>query len=125
MKIKRFFAVDIRQAMRMVKEEFGADAVIMSNRTVDDGIEIVAAQDFDEVSIHNTLQDQTIEQQQPATHNTKRIVLPNFDMAKKRLQLSEAQKKQNVTNFVPELVRRDSDNPLQELNAGQQKYRKI
>ena len=32
MKIKRFFAADIRQAMRMVKEELGGDAVIMSNR---------------------------------------------------------------------------------------------
>jgi flagellar biosynthesis GTPase FlhF len=35
MKIKRFFAEDIRQAMRMVKEELGADAVIMSNKSVD------------------------------------------------------------------------------------------
>ena len=61
MKIKRFFAADIRQAMRMVKEELGADAVIMSNRTVDGGIEIVAARDFDEQSIHNKLQEQTAE----------------------------------------------------------------
>jgi len=53
MKIKRFFAADIRQAMRMVKEELGADAVIMSNRAVEGGIEIVAARDFDEQSIQN------------------------------------------------------------------------
>ncbi|HEY5141821.1 MAG TPA: flagellar biosynthesis protein FlhF, partial [Methylococcales bacterium] len=65
MKIKRFFAADIRQAMSMVKEELGADAVIMSNRTVDGGIEIVAAQDFDEHSIHKKLQEQTAEQPQP------------------------------------------------------------
>lgn len=56
MKIKRFFAPDIRQAMRMVKEELGVDAVIMSNRTVENGVEIVAARDFDEQLIHNKLQ---------------------------------------------------------------------
>jgi flagellar biosynthesis protein FlhF len=120
MKIKRFFAADIRQAMRMVKEELGADAVIMSNRAVDGGIEIVAARDFDEQSIHNKLQEQTTEQQQPQAHKAKKlqaqtaeqeqalaykakkIVLPNFDAAKKRLQLLDNQRKQNPTAFVPE-----------------------
>lgn len=48
MKMKRFFAPDIRQAMRVVREELGADAVILSNRRVDGGIEIIAAMDFDE-----------------------------------------------------------------------------
>jgi len=102
MKIKRFFAADIRQAMRMVKEELGADAVIMSNRTVDGGIEIVAAQDFDEQSIHKKLQEQTTEQPQPPAHKSKKIVLPNFDAAKKRLQLLDSQRKQNAAAFVPE-----------------------
>ena len=110
MKIKRFFAADIRQAMRMVKEELGADAVIMSNKTVDGGIEIVAARDFDEQSIHNKLQEQPAEQQQPPAHNTKKIVLPNFDAAKKRLQLLDSQRKQSATAFVPEPpVRRNID----------------
>ena len=67
MKIKRFFAADIRQAMRMVKEELGADAVIMSNRSVDGGVEIVAARDFDEQLIQNKLQKQAAEQQHPYT----------------------------------------------------------
>jgi len=58
MKIKRFFAADIRQVMRMVKEELGADAVIMSNRSVDGGVEIVAAQDFDEQLVHENLNKQ-------------------------------------------------------------------
>ena len=120
MKIKRFFAADIRQAMRMVKEELGADAVIMSNRTVDGGIEIVAARDFDEQSIHNKLQEQMAEQQQSQVHKSKKlqeqtteqqqtlaykakkIVLPNFDAAKKRLQLLDGQRKQSTAAFVPE-----------------------
>jgi flagellar biosynthesis protein FlhF len=48
MKIKRYFAPDIKQAMRLVREEMGPDAVIMSNRRVEGGVEIVAAEDFEE-----------------------------------------------------------------------------
>ncbi len=47
MKIKRFFAKDMRTALSQVKEELGADAVIMSNKKVTGGIEIVAAVDND------------------------------------------------------------------------------
>jgi len=46
MKIKRFFAKDMRTAMAEVKEVLGPDAVIMSNKKVVGGIEIVAAVDY-------------------------------------------------------------------------------
>lgn len=48
MKIKRYFASDIRQAIRRVRDEQGPDAVILSNRRVEGGVEIVAAIDYDE-----------------------------------------------------------------------------
>ncbi|MCL1066534.1 flagellar biosynthesis protein FlhF [Shewanella olleyana] len=48
MKIKRFFAKDMRSALAQVKETLGSDAVIMSNKKVTGGIEIVAAVDYDE-----------------------------------------------------------------------------
>ena len=48
MKIKRFFSQDMRSAIRMVREELGADAVILSNDRVNGGVEIVAAVDYDE-----------------------------------------------------------------------------
>lgn len=54
MKIKRFFAPDIRQAMRMVRDEQGPDAVILSNKRVDGGVEIVAAIDYDERALSPT-----------------------------------------------------------------------
>jgi len=47
-KIKRFFAKDMRSALAQVKETLGSDAVIMSNKKVTGGIEIVAAVDYDE-----------------------------------------------------------------------------
>ncbi|AGH82043.1 flagellar biosynthesis protein FlhF [Psychromonas sp. CNPT3] len=46
MKIKRFFAKDMRTAMSEVKDVLGPDAVIMSNKKVVGGIEIVAAVDY-------------------------------------------------------------------------------
>ncbi|MGB0468040.1 MAG: flagellar biosynthesis protein FlhF [Pontibacterium sp.] len=43
MKVKRFFAPDMRQAMGRVRDEIGPDAVIVSNRRVAGGVEVVAA----------------------------------------------------------------------------------
>ncbi|MCF6353534.1 MAG: flagellar biosynthesis protein FlhF [Candidatus Polarisedimenticolaceae bacterium] len=51
MKIKRFFAKDMRQAIQKVREALGADAVILSNRSVEGGVELVAAIDYDESSV--------------------------------------------------------------------------
>ena len=48
MKIRRFIAPDMRQAIRMVRNEQGPDAVILSSRGVDGGIEIISAVDFDQ-----------------------------------------------------------------------------
>lgn len=48
MKIKRFSGTDMRQAIRKVRDALGPDAVILSNRKVADGVEVVAAMDYDE-----------------------------------------------------------------------------
>jgi len=42
MKVRRFLAATSREAMRKVKEELGAEAVILSNKQVAGGIEIMA-----------------------------------------------------------------------------------
>lgn len=54
MKIKRFFAADMRQAIRMVRQELGADAVILSNKRVNGGLEVVAAMDYEEGLLEQT-----------------------------------------------------------------------
>ncbi|QGN81033.1 flagellar biosynthesis regulator FlhF [Piscirickettsia salmonis] len=51
MKIKRFFAEDMRSALKQVKEALGPDAVILSNRRVDGGVELVTAVDYDPTAI--------------------------------------------------------------------------
>lgn len=50
MKIKRFLASDMRAALAQVKEELGPDAVIMSNKKVSGGVEIVAAYEESDVA---------------------------------------------------------------------------
>ncbi|MCP4407866.1 MAG: flagellar biosynthesis protein FlhF [Gammaproteobacteria bacterium] len=48
MRIKRFFAADMRQAIRLVRTEQGPEAVILSSRAVNGGIEIISAMDYDQ-----------------------------------------------------------------------------
>ena len=52
MKIKRFFAPDMRQAIRLVREEHGPDAVILSTRRAEGGMEVISAIDFDQEAVH-------------------------------------------------------------------------
>lgn len=49
MRIRRYYGKTIRETIQKVRQEQGPDAVILSNRKVDDGIEIIAAVDFDEI----------------------------------------------------------------------------
>jgi len=45
MKLSRFFGATTRDVMRQVREALGPDALIVSNRSVDGGIEVMAAQE--------------------------------------------------------------------------------
>src|ERR1700732_3363577 len=48
MKIKRYMAASMRAALAQVRSEQGPDAVILSSRRVEEGIEVIAAVDYDE-----------------------------------------------------------------------------
>ena len=47
MKMKHYRAPDMRQALRMVREAQGPDAVILSSRRISGGVEVCAAVDYD------------------------------------------------------------------------------
>ncbi|GAB4259068.1 MAG: flagellar biosynthesis protein FlhF [Methylomicrobium sp.] len=112
MKIKRFFASDIRQAMRMVKEELGADAVIMSNRSVDGGVEIVAARDFDEQLIHSKLEKEAAERKAKRPE-VKEPALQDFTADTQPVHIvSSARKKGADGSIPPRSTRRDFDEYL-------------
>ena len=51
MRIKRTFAATMRDALLLVKQEQGPDAVILGNKKVPGGVEILSAVDFDEAAL--------------------------------------------------------------------------
>jgi flagellar biosynthesis protein FlhF len=111
MKIKRFFAPDIRKAMAMVKEELGSDAVIMSNRSVDGGVEIVAARDFDEQAVHNKLQSDIEDDNQHADSDKKpkKVTVSAFDVTQKSVHVVPSPRKKGAKGTVtPSPVRRQA-----------------
>lgn len=55
MKMKRYFAPDTRQALRALRDEQGPDAVILSNRRVNGGVEIIAAMDYENSMVNASL----------------------------------------------------------------------
>ncbi len=55
MKMKRYFAADSRQALRELREDQGPDAVILSNRRVQGGVEIIAALDYEDAMVSSSL----------------------------------------------------------------------
>lgn len=67
MKIKRFVAGSMREAIRLVREEQGPDAVILSNRRVPEGIEVVAATDYDAALAQQALNRHSPQEPPPPT----------------------------------------------------------
>jgi flagellar biosynthesis protein FlhF len=51
MKITRHTAKDMRQALRLVREQLGPDAVILTSKRTSFGVEVTAAVDFDAARI--------------------------------------------------------------------------
>ena len=99
MKIKRFFAKEMRHGIRQVRETLGPDAIILSNSRVNGGIEIVAAVDYDESllkaesgigdllrkspqNVSNTLEE-NISDLAPDTFSYTQENMPNLDLSKK------------------------------------------
>src|SRR5690348_4489352 len=81
MKIKRFVAPDMRQAMREVREEQGPDAVILSTRRMDDGIEVIAAIDYDEALVREAARHGAPAAPQPTVPETREAKAPPAPVA--------------------------------------------
>ncbi len=76
MKIKRYLDTDMRKVLRRVRADQGPDAVILSNRRVEDGIEVVAAIDYDEALMQQAVGTQ------PTPEAFRRIAEPTVAAAK-------------------------------------------
>lgn len=123
MQVKRFVADDMRTAMRLVKEEIGSDAVILSNRVMDGKVEILAARDYDESLINKAL-DKTLLESRPdsaaayyeraaAERELEQTQLQ--DSTQKKLQTEEAEGKNEALNSQTAAVKEAE--PTNEVNA--------
>lgn len=78
MKIKRFFDKDISSVIRAVRRDLGPDAVILSNKQLQDGIEIVAAVDYDEELFENMQAKESQQASKPQQASTSGPVTSNI-----------------------------------------------
>lgn len=101
MKIKRFFAKDMRSALVEVKEELGVDAVIMSNKKVTGGVEIVAAIDSDQQRKPSAAAGTVAPENQLSNHLSER----NLDNDK-----VDIQKGGSMTRRFANMLKQYSDN---------------
>ncbi|MDA0118408.1 flagellar biosynthesis protein FlhF [Vibrio sp. T11.5] len=85
MKIKRFFAKDMRTALLQVKGELGDDAVIMSNKKVAGGVEIVAAIDNETAAARSSANYNS----QPRYNNSQAAATMQSASTPKQRQLDE------------------------------------
>ena len=145
MQVKRFVADDMRSVMRIVKDEMGAEAVILSNRVVDGKVEILAARDYDEALINNALDKSLVEsrpdsaaayyeragaerelqQQQDLSETTDVEDLESQALIAQQLQQQkkDLQKKQPLEKFVEDIqsepLEGDSLQSSAEINTAQ------
>jgi len=97
MKVKRFFSASMQEALRMVRDELGPDAVILSNAKVDGGIEIVAALDYEEEMAAQ--QGEPSPSQLARMHAEKHIKLHNeMESAKRRIEGARSQQKKRISS---------------------------
>ena len=61
MKIKKFNVKDNREAMRLIRETLGPEAVILSNKTTKQGIEVIASDNFPEQEHSTADNDEVID----------------------------------------------------------------
>ncbi len=88
MKVRRFFAKDMRTVLGQVTQELGEDAAILQTNQLDKGVEVIAASDYNEEdfhALHLTLPEQknripyaesskplfSVEQEQESSHRLK------------------------------------------------------
>jgi len=105
MKIKRFFAKDMRTALKEVKDELGVDAVIMSNKKLANGVEIVAAVDYDKAAPKAAAQPQAAPTPQRAVQQ------PTHNFVKPEPKRAQPEPQAKVADSLQALLERQSPRP--------------
>ncbi len=80
MRVRRYLAVDLREALRLVQEDMGPQAVVLETRRLADGIEIVATLDHAEAEAEHQARLRQREQarRMPAREHEEERLLPDW-----------------------------------------------
>lgn len=135
MKIRRFFAPDMRQALRQVREVLGAEAVILSNKSVDGGVELVAAMDYEEEAFSRSDNSQD-KRSSEAAKNAESAITPKInpettESTKPKFQrIAETEQKATTRRAhserpVTQTVEWSQDPLLQEMRQEMQALRRM
>ena len=101
MKIKRFVADDMRTALRKVSETLGPDAVILSNNRIDEGIEIVAAIDYDESLINEPEQKPVTKKPNPFIEDDAQVSRSHVEQRNREAALDDVRYARNIPASDP------------------------
>lgn len=116
MKIKRFVARDMRSAIAAVRKEIGEDAVILSNKSVDDGVELVAAIDFDEEQVNTRLNNAREQQRKPAQPSRQPASVKQAVRTNRRAELEvESKQPHQASGYKP--VSEDYQSEIQSADS--------
>ncbi len=103
MKLKRFVAKDMRSALALIKEELGPDAVIMSNKRIENGVEIVAGVENSAPSVKDQVASRSIKDDEVTLGGSRKASAPKSSgpskqeaFAKSLLEILERQKQEQA-----------------------------
>ncbi len=103
MKIKRFLADDMRTALRKVSDTLGPDAVILSNHRIDDGVEIVAAIDYDESLISEPDKKSATKKPNPFIQDDEALSRSHIEQRNREAALDDVRFARNIPVATPRL----------------------
>jgi len=110
LKIKRFFAKDMRLALLQVKEELGSEAVIMSNKKVAGGVEIVAAIDGDSAVKASSSSNSRVQSRYENDSNRKDDRYFHRDLQDDRVSLKGGSSSGSTTKHFANMLKQYSQN---------------
>lgn len=101
MKIRRYVAKDMRSALAQIKEDLGVDAVIMSNKKIAEGVELMAAVDYNQ-SVKPAQSSVFEHSKASATANTQPTDrVDRFDSVEDTVAISSAPQSAEASTTLP------------------------
>jgi flagellar biosynthesis protein FlhF len=117
MKVKRFFAMSSRDALKMVRRELGSDAVIISNRMVNEGNEILAVRgdDIDSLISPNILNEDVTKIDLMSMTEKTRLEGKSHELNGRLNQSLKAATSPSTKNPTPNLNHTDMSEVMKEI----------